>query len=111
MALELIDFFLRNILTASLETMKDELLTTQIRHSILTKKIRQFSINTLLLLLTQKNIMLPLPEELPMWYTVEPNEERGWTPKTSDIVDKPENQEVINAWKETFEQKKSNANY
>jgi hypothetical protein len=54
--------------------------------------------------------MLPLPEELPQWYTVEPTEERGWTPKTCDIVEKPENQEIINAWKigkETFEPEKS----
>lgn len=53
--------------------------------------------------------MLPLPEELPQWYTVEPTQERGWTPKTSDIVEKPENQEIINAWKGTFEPNKSNA--
>lgn len=53
--------------------------------------------------------MLPLPEELPKWYTVEPEKERGWTPKTCDIVEKPENQEIINAWKGTFEPEKSKA--
>jgi CRISPR-associated protein Cmr6 len=60
--------------------------------------------------------MLPLPEELPQWYTVEPTKERGWTPKTCDIVEKRENQEenkeIINAWKiekETFEPEKSTA--
>jgi hypothetical protein len=54
--------------------------------------------------------MLPLPEKLPNWYTVEPTQERGWTPKTCDIVEQPDNHEVINAWKignETFEPKKS----
>jgi hypothetical protein len=24
--------------------------------------------------------MLPLPDEMPKWYTVEPEQERGWTP-------------------------------
>jgi hypothetical protein len=47
--------------------------------------------------------MLPLPTELPQWYTVEPTEEKGWTPKTSDILEKPENQDIIQAWKGTFE--------
>jgi CRISPR/Cas system CMR subunit Cmr6 (Cas7 group RAMP superfamily) len=43
--------------------------------------------------------MLSLPEELPNWYTVENTEERGWTPKTKDIIEGTGNPEVINAWK------------
>lgn len=41
---------------------------------------------------------LSLPEELPQWYTVDPEKQKGWTPKTSDIINKPENKEITNAW-------------
>ncbi|KKD37830.1 RAMP superfamily CRISPR-associated protein [Limnoraphis robusta] len=51
--------------------------------------------------------MLPLPEDMPKWYTVncdKPEEEKGWTPKTEDIVQKPNsNKEIINAWNGTVE--------
>lgn len=46
--------------------------------------------------------MTPLPETLPTWYGVRETEDRGWTPQTSDIVDKPENKEIRQAWNGTF---------
>lgn len=47
--------------------------------------------------------MSALPEEMPKWYQVEKgekaDEDKGWTPKTSDIVRRPNSlREVINAW-------------
>jgi len=45
---------------------------------------------------------LPLPTSLPRWYTVKENEEKGWTPETDDIVDKPENREITQAWNGSF---------
>ena len=42
--------------------------------------------------------MLPLPDEMPKWYTVEPEQERGWTPKTEDIIEVFGLPEVIKAW-------------
>jgi hypothetical protein len=46
--------------------------------------------------------MTPLPETLPAWYGVRETEDRGWTLKTSDIIDKPENKEIRQAWNGTF---------
>ncbi|WP_414582403.1 RAMP superfamily CRISPR-associated protein [Scytonema sp. PCC 10023] len=43
--------------------------------------------------------MLPLPETLPKWYTVEDTQERGWTPETKDIIEGSGKPEVIKAWK------------
>jgi hypothetical protein len=53
--------------------------------------------------------MLPLPEELPKWYTVEPLAEKGWTPKTEDIIEGPKLglPEVINAWANDLKSKSS----
>lgn len=46
---------------------------------------------------------LPLPTEKPKWYTVEEDRnDKGWTPKTSDITSKPENREIIAAWSGTY---------
>jgi len=46
--------------------------------------------------------MLPLPETLPKWYTVEPQKNRGWTPQTSDIIRNNQNRDITNAWDGTF---------
>ena len=46
--------------------------------------------------------MTPLPETLPNWYSVRETEDRGWTPRTSDIVDRTENREIRQAWNGTF---------
>jgi hypothetical protein len=43
-------------------------------------------------------IMAELPTTMPRWYTVEPDKDRGWTPKTSDIIDKRENLDITKAW-------------
>lgn len=42
--------------------------------------------------------MLPLPDEMPKWYTVEPDKERGWTPNPKDIIEVTGLPEVIKAW-------------
>ncbi len=42
--------------------------------------------------------MAKLPNELPCWYQVVKDEEKGWMPKTSDITDKLENRDVVHAW-------------
>jgi len=43
-----------------------------------------------------------LPTELPRWYGLKDNEkdneEKGWTPQTSDILEKPENRVITHAW-------------
>jgi CRISPR-associated protein Cmr6 len=42
--------------------------------------------------------MTKLPNELPCWYQVVKDEEKGWMPKTSDIIDKPGNRDIVHAW-------------
>lgn len=43
--------------------------------------------------------MTSLPTELPQWYKVDPkNEKKGWIPKTTDIVEKKENNPITYAW-------------
>lgn len=42
--------------------------------------------------------MPSLPTQRPKWYGLKDNEERGWTPLTSDIVDNPQNREIARAW-------------
>ncbi len=42
--------------------------------------------------------MALLPEELPKWYTVEEEKDRGWTPKTEDIIEGTGDPVTINAW-------------
>ncbi len=43
--------------------------------------------------------MTSLPVELPQWYQVDPeNERKGWTPKTTDIVENNENKPINYAW-------------
>jgi hypothetical protein len=39
-----------------------------------------------------------LPTQRPKWYGLKDNEERGWTPLTSDIVDNNDNREIVYAW-------------
>ncbi len=46
--------------------------------------------------------MLPLPEYLPLWYTVEPEKNRGWTPQTSHIIRNNHNRDITNAWNGTI---------
>ena len=43
---------------------------------------------------------MTLPTELPKWYQVEEDQEKGWTPKTSDIIisNNPANREIREAW-------------
>jgi hypothetical protein len=43
---------------------------------------------------------MTLPTELPKWYQVEEDQEKGWTPKTSDIIisNNPANTEIREAW-------------
>lgn len=44
-----------------------------------------------------------LPTQCPKWY--QPSEDdptKGWTPKTSDIIDRRENHEIVNAWNGTY---------
>lgn len=44
---------------------------------------------------------MSLPTELPRWYTVEESQEKGWTPKTEDIIqasNRPENKIIREAW-------------
>ncbi|MFL0646941.1 RAMP superfamily CRISPR-associated protein [Cylindrospermopsis raciborskii UAM/DH-BiRr] len=42
---------------------------------------------------------MSLPTELPKWYRVDTEEEKGWTPQTTDIIEgPPENREVRQAW-------------
>lgn len=46
-----------------------------------------------------------LPTTLPKWYQTEEDQRgnvKGWTPKTSDIVAKPENRDIIAAWTGTY---------
>ncbi|CBN56407.1 conserved hypothetical protein [Kamptonema sp. PCC 6506] len=54
-----------------------------------------------------------LPTELPNWYKVQGigNEEKGWVPKTEDIVEgsQREKKEVTEAWKGTNDLKASNS--
>jgi CRISPR-associated protein Cmr6 len=42
--------------------------------------------------------MAKLPNELPCWYQLAEDKEKGWMPKTSDIIDKPENKDIVHAW-------------
>lgn len=46
--------------------------------------------------------MTALPTKLPQWYTVKANEEKGWVPETTDIVEytnsSQNNNEVLKAW-------------
>jgi len=45
--------------------------------------------------------MTHLPTELPQWYQLQDNEERGWTPKTEDIIysaHQPKNNIIREAW-------------
>jgi CRISPR-associated protein Cmr6 len=42
--------------------------------------------------------MAKLPNELPCWYKLAEDKEKGWMPRTSDIIDKPENRDVVHAW-------------
>jgi len=44
-----------------------------------------------------------LPTTLPKWYQTDEEGEKGWTPKTSDIVRTPENREITDAWSGTYE--------
>ncbi|MEB3830785.1 RAMP superfamily CRISPR-associated protein [Phormidium sp. CCY1219] len=46
--------------------------------------------------------MTPLPETLPQWYSVREDEDRGWTPKTCNIIRKPENKVITQAWNGSF---------
>ena len=43
-----------------------------------------------------------LPTTLPQWYQTDEEGKKGWTPKTSDIVRKPENKEITDAWSGTY---------
>ncbi|MDJ1178633.1 hypothetical protein PJF56_07145 [Roseofilum sp. BLCC_M91] len=46
--------------------------------------------------------MTALPTKLPQWYTVKANEEKGWVPETTDVVEytnsSQNNNEVLKAW-------------
>jgi len=44
---------------------------------------------------------MSLPTELPQWYTVKDNEDKGWTPQTADIIQapaQPQNKVIREAW-------------
>jgi CRISPR/Cas system CMR subunit Cmr6 (Cas7 group RAMP superfamily) len=53
--------------------------------------------------------MLSLPTQRPKWYGLKDNEERGWTPLTSDIINNPQNREIVQAWalENTYQTSKS----
>lgn len=44
-----------------------------------------------------------LPTEMPVWYSIDPEKpDKGWTPKTTDIIDIPKNREITQAWDGTY---------
>lgn len=43
---------------------------------------------------------MPLPENPPNWYTVDKTKEKGWTPKTEDIIEGGRVSDTVNAWNE-----------
>lgn len=47
--------------------------------------------------------MPTLPTQLPRWYQVNLDREKGWTPETTDIVENRENHEIINAWNGNYQ--------
>ncbi|WLT40393.1 hypothetical protein NON20_24230 (plasmid) [Synechocystis sp. B12] len=58
--------------------------------------------------------MPSLPLDRPQWYGLKEDKkhqdkQKGWTPLTDDIIDKPENQAVYHAWSTKHSYKPSNS--